>query len=100
MEHSKLPYGTDVTRTLIFSGKKIIADTYDSDTVLTNKETAQANAKFIVLACNAHEDLLAACEVSETCFRKLSAIDTLASSKHVLLDNAKLIKAAIAKGTE
>ena len=52
MEHSKLPWGTDVTRTLIFCGKKIIADTYDSDTVLTNRKEAQANAEFICKAVN------------------------------------------------
>ena len=57
----------------------------------------EANAKYIVRACNSHKDLLEACNISEACFRKLADIDVLAMSKYILLDNAKLIKAAIKK---
>ncbi len=61
-----------------------------------NQEEEQANAKLIAAA----PKLLLACKVSETCFRKLARLEILKSSKHVLLDNASLIKAAIAAATE
>lgn len=57
MEHSKLPWGTDVTRTLLISGKQVIADTYATDTISTDRGMSQANAEFIVKACNAYKKL-------------------------------------------
>ena len=57
-------------------------------------------AELIVRACNCHKTLLDACEISEICFRKLADIGTLGTSKHVLLDNANMIKSVIAKANK
>ena len=44
-------------------------------------------------------ELLTACETSAACFRKLANVAMLSSSKPVLIDNAEIIEAAIAKAT-
>ncbi len=56
-------------------------------------------AEYIVRAVKSHEDMKAACNISATCFRKLAGLDLLAMSKSILLDNVKLIEAALAKAT-
>jgi len=54
------------------------------------------NAYRIARACNSHQKLLAACKLSEECFRELSALQILSElSRAVCVDNANLIRAAI-----
>lgn len=64
-------------------------------------EEERANARFIVRACNAHDDLLAACKLT----RKLSALYSLAehpdeqgeAAMNEILEIHAAIEAAIAK---
>ena len=100
-EHTELPWKIEIRQNniAILSGDKVVALMCvkpDNDH-LYKPIVVEANAEYIVQACNSRKDLLAACEISETCFRKLAEIDILTMSKPVLLDNANLIKAAIKK---
>ncbi len=70
--------------------KHIIAETY-SRTAEKTFHPARANAEFIVRACNAHDDLLEACEAV------VSAYEDGEPSKDNLRTNLPKIRAAISK---
>lgn len=95
-EHTKLPWKiTDGNR----AGDVYVGNDDNTHMIIVTDLFFLGNAKdvaeLIVRACNSYKKMLTACEISETCFRKLANISMLASSKDVLLDNANLIQATI-----
>ena len=81
----------------VFSGARLVANCHghQDGKELTRKEN-EANARFIVIACNAHADLLAALEdVTELIqkWRETGGVDSFAA----LTDAHDTARAAIAK---
>jgi len=64
MDHTPTPYAVETGDTIIGSNGGIVAIAFDAKPAgtLRNKEQENANAAFIVRACNSHEALLAACD--------------------------------------
>ena len=95
-EHTKLTF---ITKPCSIPGQYILVDKETNGDKLSLQMPIEI-AAFIVRDHNSHDALVAACETSAKCYRKLAGIGMLSSSKAVLIDNAEIIEAALklAKG--
>lgn len=84
-------YSSVVGCLIVGQGGRLICDT-----AIQPKELAEANAVFIVRACNAHEELLSALKVvAKDCCMALDG--TWDKSDEGFRDTLELVEAAIAK---
>ena len=97
-KHTPTPWSVDDTRLGIMAGYQSIAQTFRdrSKTIADREAEAQANAAFIVRACNAHEQLVEALkQTADTLWNLADKFPLGSAVRNTLEDEYKAVMAAL-----